>query len=560
MAKSNEGKRLANADYWRGRAESTKNISMMKAEAFIEDMEKQYRVASRNIELEVNAFLSRFAENEQITLNDAQKMLKADELKKFKMDVEEYIKKGQENGVSVDWTKQLESASDLHRMDRLSALKLQIDNQIETLAAYKERGLNKTLGDIFEESYYRNIFDVQQHTGRGTAFSILDDRKIKQAISKPWRYDGKTFSDSIWEDKEKLKYSLEKTLTQSIIRGSTPQKIAEAIAKETGSELYAAKRLVLTEGAKMAEAASEEGYKELGVEEIEIVVSVDEKTCEVCGEMDGKHFPLSKADGLTPPFHPNCRCTTVPYFDDEFTKGESRAARGKDGKTYYVPADMKYEEWKKTFVDGGKSSLKEISESGITNKRTPKQDEYKINREVIDSNEYKKKFNGITNKPKVDKAIHKYAKAALYHRDGTNREDLYILSSSTGDILGKNITSTESFGVPVNDSVRKAILNHQGDLIGMHTHFDDTPPTGSDFETAFKRRYNLGVVANATGDIYLYGCGDQYISAKLIDDTIEKYIKLVDENGKKIYNTTKEAHLQALSQLGKDYGIWYEAR
>ncbi len=94
----------------------------------------------------------------------------------------------------------------------------------------------------------------------------------------------------------------------------------------------------------------------------------------------------------------------------------------------------------------------------------------------------------------------------------------------------------------------------------MHTHFDDTPPIGSDFETVFKRRYNLGVVANATGDIYLYGCGDQYISAKLIDDTIEKYIKLVDENGEKVYTTTKEAHLQALNQLRKDYGIWYEAR
>ena len=126
---------------------------------------------------------------------------------------------------------------------------------------------------------------------------------------------------------------------------------------------------------------------------------------------------------------------------------------------------------------------------------------------------------------------------------------MYILSNSTGDILGKNITSTEHFGVPINDSVRKAIINNQGDLIGMHTHFDDTPPTGSDFETAFKRRYNLGVVANATGDIYLYGYGYKYISAKLID-----------ENGKKVYTTTKEAHLQALNQLRKDYGIWYEAR
>ena len=224
---------------------------------------------------------------------------------------------------------------------------MQIDNQIETLAAYKEQGLNKTLGEIFEENYYRNIFDVQQMMGEGTAFAILDGRRIMQAISKPWRYDGKTFSDSIWENKEKLKYSLERTLTQGIIRGSAPRKIAEQIAKETGRELYAAKRLVLTESAKMAEKASEEGYRELGVKEIEIVVALDEHTCEVCGEMDGKHFPLDRAEGLTPSFHPNCRCTTVPYFDDEFTQGEERAAKDENGKTYYVPGDMTYKEWKK---------------------------------------------------------------------------------------------------------------------------------------------------------------------------------------------------------------------
>ena len=36
-------------------------------------------------------------------------------------------------------------------------------------------------------------------------------------------------------------------------------------------------------------------------------------------------------------------------FEDE-DYGE-RAARGADGKTYYVPADMTYKDWEKTFVE-----------------------------------------------------------------------------------------------------------------------------------------------------------------------------------------------------------------
>ena len=81
------------------------------------------------------------------------------------------------------------------------------------------------------------------------------------------------------------------------------------------------------------------------------------------------------------------------------------------------------------------------AESGITNKRIPKEAAYKVNMDVVQSNEYKKRFDGITSNAAVDSSIHKYAKASLVHRDGTNREDLYILSASTGKILGKNTSS-----------------------------------------------------------------------------------------------------------------------
>lgn len=41
----------------------------------------------------------------------------------------------------------------------------------------------------------------------------------------------------------------------------------------------------------------------------------------------------------------------MPYFDDEysdlFNNGSMRGARNKDGKTYYVPADMTYRDWEK---------------------------------------------------------------------------------------------------------------------------------------------------------------------------------------------------------------------
>lgn len=221
------------------------------------------------------------------------------------------------------------------------------------------------------------------------------------------------------------------------------------------------------------------------------------------------------------------------------------------------------EQMERVYMDGlGRVAPGRIPymERGITNKKTPKNSTYSVNWERIYSNEYKRKYNGITGNTKTDESMYKYAKAGLTHRDGTNREDLYIISKSTGKVLGKNIASTEAFGVRINDSVRSAVKNNQGDLIGLHTHPDGTPPTGSDFETAFKRGYHLGAVACSDGSVYIYGCADQFASARIIDDTIEKFKKLIDDSGKKVYSSDKEAHLAAIKSLGKDYGIWYETR
>ena len=40
----------------------------------------------------------------------------------------------------------------------------------------------------------------------------------------------------------------------------------------------------------------------------------------------------------------------------------------------------------------------------------------------------------------------------------------------------------------------------------------------------------------------------------------EKFKKLVDESGRKVYSNDREAHLAAIDSLRKEYGIWYEIR
>lgn len=69
--------------------------------------------------------------------------------------------------------------------------------------------------------------------------------------------------------------------------------------------------------------------------------------------MDGKIFPMGKmqAGATAPPFHPWCRGTTAPYYEDLEGVAERFARDIGTGEAYKVPNDMTYAEWKEKFVD-----------------------------------------------------------------------------------------------------------------------------------------------------------------------------------------------------------------
>ncbi len=88
------------------------------------------------------------------------------------------------------------------------------------------------------------------------------------------------------------------------------------------------------------------------MQKYENVATLDSHTSEICQTIDGTVFDMNDyQEGTTaPPFHVRCRTTTAPYFEDEFEFGE-RAARNTNGKTYYVPSNIKYKEWKRKICD-----------------------------------------------------------------------------------------------------------------------------------------------------------------------------------------------------------------
>lgn len=344
--------RSRSAEYWKKRFEQIEQVQHNEGIEIYADIEKQYRTAQRQIEAQIQSWYGRFAKNNGVTIQEARKMLSDKELAELKWDVQEYIRYGEQNALSGTWVKELENASAKFHISRLEALKLQTQQSLEVLFGNQLDSLDNGLRSIYKSGYYRTAFEIQRGVGVGWDFATLDDKTIDKVIRKPWAVDGRNFSDRVWTNKQKLINELNQTLTKNIILGQDPQKAIDEIARKLNTSKTAAGRLVMTEEAFFSSAAQKDCFNELDVEQFEVVATLDSHTSDICQDMDGKHFPMSQWEvGVTaPPFHVYCRSTTVPYFDDEFDKIGERAARGADGKTYQVPADMTYEEWAKKYV------------------------------------------------------------------------------------------------------------------------------------------------------------------------------------------------------------------
>ena len=347
---------MRNAEYWTRRFLDLKKQTENQTFEYMETVEREFRKASQRIQADILTWYQRFADNNQITLTEAKKLLNSRELEELRWTVEDYIKAGQENELSGQWMKQLENASARVHISRLEALQIQLQQQAELLFGNQTDELDEFLHSIYTDRYYRSAFEIQKGTGIGWTFQKFDERQLKTLLSKPWAADGQNFSDRIWKNKQLLLNELQTEMIQGIIRGENPQKVAQRLAKRMDVSEQRASLLVYTESSYFSEQAQREVYKELDVEEYELVETLDSHTCEICGPLDGKVFPMSQYQpGITaPPFHPRCRGTTVPHFDDNYGK---RAARNHEGKTYYVPADMTYPQWYETYIENSPEML-----------------------------------------------------------------------------------------------------------------------------------------------------------------------------------------------------------
>lgn len=341
---------MKSSAYWQKRFEQLEEASNAYGVATYRQIEPAFELAQRQIDREIEAWYGRFATNNEISLQEARKMLSASELKEFHWDVKEYIKYGQENAIDGLWVKELENASTKFHISRLEALKVRTQQAIEVAFGNELDAVDGMARRIFTDGYYHSIFEMQKGIGLGWEIGQIDERTLDKIIKKPWAADGKNFSDRIWQSRSQLINEVHNELIRNCVLGKAPDEAIRHIAKKFDTSKSQAGRLIMTESSYFHSVAQEEAFKELGVEEYEILATLDSDTSNICRSLDGKVFPMDEySPGSTaPPFHPWCRSVTIPHFNDNY--GGERAARDETGNTYYVPDNLTYTQWEKQFV------------------------------------------------------------------------------------------------------------------------------------------------------------------------------------------------------------------
>ena len=474
--------------YWMNRMKDLEASRHREAEQVVQDLESIYRNAERQIEADISRWYGRFANNNGVvSMADARKLLTSGELKEFKWTLKEYREHAKDN-LDGKWNRELENASARWHISRLEALKYQLQNSVEVLAGGQLDALDALLKSTYSEGYGQTAFMIQSGIGIGWDIAGLSEKAIQTVLQKPWALDGRNFSSRIWENKQALVGELQKQLTQNMMTGGDINKIIDSIEKKFGVARSNAARLVYTENAYALSVALGDSYRETGVERVYFIAVLDERTSDICQSMDGTVIEMKDYQpGITvPPLHPWCRSTTAPYYADMKGLGERAASDPDTGKTYYVPRDMTYPEWKETFVTdpvtgeaGSKSKLEEAIDKAVSGgvvsavrKKLQKTNiAYKavepLSKELTDEEIIEKLAGGDMTKGSCSSVAFAYAgnKGGMDVRDFRGGESQSFFSR-TGHI-------EEIASLPNVDSV---IVNAYNDFKGVHELYQSMEP------------------------------------------------------------------------------------
>jgi SPP1 gp7 family putative phage head morphogenesis protein len=204
------------------------------------------------------------------------------------------------------------TVADLYKLDKYWQLQGQLRAELQKMGDKETVLLAEQFEKTFQSVYNSLALPSQKQ------FSQMSKENVKQMISQIWCADGKSWSQRVWNDTERLQQSLNDRLIDCVITGKKTTQLNKFLQEEFNVSYNRADTIIRTEIAHIQTQAARQRYKDYGIREVEIYADTDNRTCPICSQLDGKRFGVD--DALPIPAHPRCRCCVVPVVESRITE------------------------------------------------------------------------------------------------------------------------------------------------------------------------------------------------------------------------------------------------
>lgn len=331
---------MLTSKYWEDRYRAEEKARELADKRVAYQLNGVYQQHANNIQKEIDSFWQRYADKEGITKLEAKQ--RADRLDMVNVEFKarqlvERANRMRQRGQKVtseDFTK---AENDLMRLynlkmktSRLEVLQANIKLHQYDLALSEFEIIDKHLTESIRRE---NLFSAGV---LNMTLGSFESSKISADTIVYANFNNAVWSSRIWERQNALRDVVKKGVADTVLRGKGTNILINNLRKEFDVSYGYARRLAVTESARIYSEAQKANYETNGVGEFEIMTEL--KACQICQPFNGKIFKVSELVPAlnAPPFHPNCRCTTVPHFRKDIHR------YGRDNDIDYKALNNKY--------------------------------------------------------------------------------------------------------------------------------------------------------------------------------------------------------------------------
>lgn len=294
--------------YWRKRIAEEMEQAQKRDMNRQREMQRLYDEALEELQLTIDGLFQRYANKEGLNLAQAKKRASAMDLNIFNRRVKRWV---EERDFSPEANKHLKLYNLKGKVSRLELMKQHMKLATAQLAGREEAYVRESLHDeaVRQREIQSGIFGL---------YAPDSDQFRQQAnaiINTP--FQGGNWSERIWERQDQLANFLNSAVQRIIMQGKHSTTFQSEVRKKFNSTAYEAKRLLVTETARVQTEVQRQTMEDNGFSQYEYMA--EPTACHVCKPLDGQIFKVSDMEPGTnaAPMHPNCKCSSAPYESRE---------------------------------------------------------------------------------------------------------------------------------------------------------------------------------------------------------------------------------------------------